>query len=58
MHLPGWCKQEQEAAMDFVIELGKAALAFGVLFAILIAIPILFIFIFEIATGLDDRLSR
>jgi hypothetical protein len=58
MHLPGWWKQEQGAAMDFVIELGKAALAFGVLFAILIAIPILFIFIFEIATGLDDRLSR
>jgi hypothetical protein len=44
--------------MDFVMELVKAAIALGALFAILIAIPILFIFIFEIATGLDDRLSR
>jgi hypothetical protein len=44
--------------MDFVVELGKAAIAFGALFVILIAIPILFIFIFEIATGLDDRLNR
>ena len=44
--------------MDFLIELVKAAVALGALFAILIAIPILFIFIFEIATGLDDRLSR
>lgn len=44
--------------MDFVMELVKAAIALGALFVILIAIPILFIFIFEIATGLDDRLSR
>ena len=44
--------------MDFVIELLKTVIAFGVLFAILIAIPILFIFIFEIATGLDDRMGR
>jgi hypothetical protein len=44
--------------MDFVMELVKAAIALGALFVILIAIPILFIFIFEIATGLDDRMSR
>jgi hypothetical protein len=44
--------------MDILIELGKAVVALGALFLILIAIPILFIFIFEIATGLDDRLSR
>jgi hypothetical protein len=44
--------------MDILIELGKAVMALGALFLILIAIPILFIFIFEIATGLDDRLSR
>ena len=44
--------------MDILIELLKAVIAIGILFAVLIAIPILFIFIFEIATGLDDRLSR
>lgn len=44
--------------MDVLIELVKAGLTFGLFFLILIAIPILFIFIFEIATGIDDRLSR
>lgn len=44
--------------MDIVIELLKTVAAFGLLFAVLIAIPILFVFIFEIATGLDERLHR
>lgn len=44
--------------MDVLVELLKTVAAFGLLFAVLIAIPILFIFIFEIATGLDERLNR
>ena len=44
--------------MDVLIELVKAAATFGLFFLILIAIPILFVFIFEIATGIDERLGR
>ena len=44
--------------MEILIELLETAITFIALFAILIAIPILFIFIFEIATGLDDRMDR
>lgn len=44
--------------MDVLIEIAKAAATFGLFFLILIFIPILFIFIFEIATGIDDRLGR
>ncbi len=44
--------------MDALVEIVKAVGTLGVIFAILIAIPILMVFIFEIATGIDDRLSR
>lgn len=44
--------------MDFLLEIVKTVAAFGLLFAVLIAVPILFIFIFEIATSMDDRLHR
>ncbi len=44
--------------MDVLVEIAKAAATFGLFFMILIAIPVLFVFIFEIATGIDERLSR
>ena len=50
--------QKQEVAMDAIIEIVKAIGTVAVIGVILIAIPILMVFIFEIATGLDDRLTR
>lgn len=44
--------------MDAVIELLKTGATLALLFFVLIAIATLFMFIFEIATGIDDRLSR
>ncbi len=44
--------------MDFLVEIAKAILAVGVIGLILIAIPILFMFIFSIATGIDERMNR
>ncbi len=44
--------------MDFLAEIAKAILAVGVIGLVLIAIPILFMFIFSIATGIDDKMNR
>ncbi len=44
--------------MDFLVEIAKAILAVGVIGLVLIAIPILFMFIFSIATGIDDKMNR
>ncbi|MGH9174582.1 MAG: hypothetical protein ACRD1H_09495 [Vicinamibacterales bacterium] len=44
--------------MDVLIDIGKALLALGLLGLVVILIPILFMFIFSIATGIDSRMSR
>jgi hypothetical protein len=44
--------------MDVVVELAKSAFTLVGLFLVLIAVPILFMFIFGIATGIDDRMNR
>ena len=44
--------------MDALVEIGKAILAVGVIGLVLLLIPILFMFIFSIATGIDERMNR
>lgn len=44
--------------MDVAIEIGKAILTVGVIGLVLILIPILFMFIFSIATGIDEKMNR
>lgn len=44
--------------MDALIEVGKAILAIGVIGLLAILIPILFMFIFTIATSIDERMNR
>lgn len=44
--------------MDVITELAKGAITIGALFVILIAVPILFMYIFSIATGIDSRMDR
>ena len=44
--------------MDVLVDIGKAVLALGLLGLVVIAIPILFMFIFMIATGIDQRMDR
>lgn len=44
--------------MDFLVEIAKAILAVGVIGLVLILVPILFMFIFGIATGIDERMNR
>jgi hypothetical protein len=49
---------EELVAMDVVTDLLKAALALAGFFILLVLIPILFMFIFSIATSIDERLER
>lgn len=44
--------------MDVLTELVKSAATLIGLFLMLILVPILFMFIFRIATDIDDRMSR
>jgi len=44
--------------MDVVTDLLKAGITLGGILLLLMLIPILFMFIFSIATGIDDRLER
>ena len=44
--------------MDALWELAKGAIALGGLFVVLLAIPTLFMFIFGIATSIDDHTNR
>ncbi|HEX5166535.1 MAG TPA: hypothetical protein VFV93_14120 [Thermomicrobiales bacterium] len=44
--------------MDTLAEIGKAILTLGVIGILVILIPILFMFIFTIATSIDERMSR
>jgi hypothetical protein len=44
--------------MDALVEVGKAILQVGVIVVLAILIPVLFMFIFTIATSLDERMSR
>jgi hypothetical protein len=44
--------------MDLIADIGRSALTVIALFVVLIAVPILFMFIFGIATSIDDRLDR
>jgi hypothetical protein len=44
--------------MDTLIEIGKALLVLGLLGLIVVLIPILFMFIFNLATDMDPDLDR
>ena len=44
--------------MDAILEIGKAIIAVGGILLLLVAIPFLFMTIFSIATGIDERLNR
>jgi len=44
--------------MDVLVEIGKAILAVGLVVAITLLIPVLFMFVFTIATSIDERMSR
>jgi hypothetical protein len=44
--------------MDLLVELVKAIAAVGVIVVLTLLIPILFMFIFMIATGIDQRMDR
>jgi hypothetical protein len=44
--------------MDALVEVIKALLALGVIALVTLLIPILFMFIFTIATGIDQRMDR
>ena len=44
--------------MDIVVEIAKALLALGVIALVALLIPVLFMFIFTIATGIDHRMDR
>ena len=44
--------------MDALIEIGKALLTLGLLGLVLVLIPILFMFIFNLATDMDRNLDR
>ncbi len=43
--------------MDIVWDLLKSALTLGFLFFILLAIAVLFIVVFKVATDIDDRMQ-
>jgi hypothetical protein len=44
--------------MDVLVEIIKAIAAVGVIVVLTLLIPILFMFIFMIATGIDQRMDR
>lgn len=44
--------------MDILTDLGKAALTLFALGVILVLIPVLFMFVFTIATDIDENLNR
>ena len=44
--------------MDVLVEIIKAIAAVGVIVILTLLIPILFMFIFVIATGIDQRMDR
>lgn len=44
--------------MDTIIDLGKAALALGGLFLLLVLIPLFFMSIFVLATAIDHRMDQ
>ena len=44
--------------MDILVEFAKAILAVGVIGLVLLLVPILFMFIFTIATGIDEKMDR
>lgn len=44
--------------MDTLAEIAKAILALGAIGIIALLIPILFMFIFTIATGIDEKMNR
>jgi predicted RND superfamily exporter protein len=44
--------------MDALVEIIKAIAAVGVIVVLTLLIPILFMFIFMIATGIDQRMDR
>lgn len=44
--------------MDALVEIIKAVAAVGVIVVVTLLIPILFMFIFMIATGIDQRMDR
>ncbi len=44
--------------MDAVVEVLKALLTIGLIVAITILIPVLFMFIFTIATSIDEKMNR
>lgn len=43
--------------MDVIIEIGKAAVALGGLFLVLILIPLFFMSVFVLATAIDRRMD-
>jgi hypothetical protein len=44
--------------MDAIVEIIRAILAVGTIVLVLLLIPVLFMTIFSIATGIDERLNR
>lgn len=44
--------------MDLIADIGKALIGVAGILLLLIAIPFLFMTIFSIATGLDERMNR
>lgn len=44
--------------MDILAEIAKAVLALGLIALVTLLIPILFMFIFTIATGIDEKMNR
>lgn len=44
--------------MDALVEVAKALLTVGVIVAVTILIPILFMFVFTIATSIDEKMNR
>ncbi len=50
--------RDGDGNMDAVVELLKGGVALVGLLLLLVAIPTLFMFIFSIATGIDERLTK
>ena len=44
--------------MDVLVEIVKAIVAVGLIVVVTLLIPILFMFIFTIATGIDSKMDR
>jgi len=53
-----WSKRSRVTTMDLIVDIGKALIAVVGILLVLIVIPFLFMTIFSIATGIDERMNR